>query len=225
MRMRTHVKNGTKDYSTNSFRMKIPTGTSNDASTYLVLMFFLNPLNLGVRVLVDLVLDEVEWERTDLLHAYEGDVRLLIAIGTSFLELVVDLAGAEQELLDVRLIVLGCSAIRNNSLEVGAFHHVVETALGLRMPEKALGGEYDQRFAERKDDLASHRMEIVGRCSAIHNDHVTVVQLLHREVRTGGIIREMVWLLGAELEEPLRSRRGMFWAHSLHSMGKHHDQA
>ena len=65
-------------------------------------------------------------------------------------------------------------------------------------------------------------MCVVSGRGAVGHDHVVSVQLLDGEL---GLLRgEVLRVVAAHLQEPLRPGRGVLWAHALHPVGEQHDQ-
>src|SRR5690606_733986 len=96
-------------------------------------------------------------EGVELLDADEGDVapaELFAAVG----QLEVDLAGAEDEALDV--LAVGGAGFEDrvvDHLPEAAVHQLVDRAGG--RAEEALGGEDDEGLAEVAADLAAQEVE------------------------------------------------------------------
>lgn len=178
-----------------------------------VLVLFLGPLQLGVGVLVDLVADQVERERANLLDAGDGHGAVQSAILAGLLQLVVDLAGAENDLANGFRLACGVTGLRDDSLEPGRLDHVVKRGFGFRVTEQALRGEDDERLTERHGNLAAEDVEIIGRSRAVGHNHVCVVQLTDGELFRFG--RESLRVFRAGVQETLRTSRRVFRTHTF----------
>ncbi len=66
-------------------------------------------------------------------------------------------------------------------------------------------------------------MEIVGRPRAVGDDHVDVSELLDGELLLDG--REVLGVVGAQLQEPLGPGGRVLGSHALHAVGQEHDEA
>lgn len=61
-------------------------------------MLLLHPAQLGITVLVSNALHDVEWEGADLFDGVNGNLVFKSTISSLLKKVVVDLAGAEQDL-------------------------------------------------------------------------------------------------------------------------------
>uniref|UniRef100_A0A146YLN3 Uncharacterized protein n=1 Tax=Fundulus heteroclitus TaxID=8078 RepID=A0A146YLN3_FUNHE len=189
----------------------------------LVLVLLLTPHQVGVGETLELRLHLVERERGELLNAADGH-RVLQASPLPLLgQLVVDLAGAEDQPLHRLRALGGGPVVRDQPLEVGSWQHAVKAGAGVRVAQQRLGRENDQRLPEGQQDLPPQNVEVVPRTGAVHHDPVTVVELAHGKVLRD--VRHDVRVVVAHLEEPLGPSRRMFWTHSLHAVGQQQNDA
>ena len=137
-------------------------------------------------------------------------------------EVVVDLARAEDELPDTVGVLRGGPVVGDEAVELAAGGQVVEGGLALRQAEERLWRHDDQRLAEGQRDLSPQDVEVGGRPRAIGHDHVGVRELLDGELVLQR--REVLGVVGAQLQEPLRSRRGVLRPHPFHAMGQEHHE-
>ena len=138
--------------------------------------YLLRPHHLGVRVPPHLPAHQVEGERRQLLHADDRDV--LNPPGPLPLrrELVVHLAAAQQQPLDLGLRrrvrgPVGGAAVHDQALEAHALDvgvrglvvELVEVGFRRRVPQQIFRAHHDERLAERAVELAPQEVEVVGR--------------------------------------------------------------
>ena len=141
----------------------------------------------------------------------------------SFDQVVIDFARAEDQPLDSIRIGACRTALLDQSLELRPRNHLVIAGAALRQTQQGLGRHDDERLPEGQTDLSSQDVEIVGRCGAVGNDHVDVAQLFDGELFFHR--REVLGVVGAKLQKPFRTRRGVLRTHAFHAVRQQHDQS
>ena len=158
-----------------------------------------------------------------MLDANDGDVVVQVARLSLGKQVVVDLAGAEDDLLDLVGRVRGRAGLLVDADEARAGQHLVEVGLG--RAEQGLGRHDDERLAEGQLGLTTQQVHHVGGRGRIGHDHVDVVQLLHGRVLVVRRRRYLVRIVVAELEEALEARRRVLGSHALVAVRQEHDEA
>ena len=178
-----------------------------------VLVLLLHPDQLCVAVLVCHVLHNIEGEGRYLLDGVNCNFVLESALLPCLDEVVVHLSGAEEHLLDPGGVLSSGSIVDNHSLELSSRLEVVEAGPALRQPQQGFRSHQHQGFAEGQGDLSAENVAVVGRVGAVGNDHVDVAELLDGEIVLLG--REVLWVVGAQLEETLRTGGAVLRTHTL----------
>src|SRR5215813_7020978 len=126
-----------------------------------VARLFLAPEDLGLRPRAQLGGQRLGREREELLQSQEADV--LDAAPLALLEqVVIDLAGAEDDALDLA-VVAQRDVVVQHAVEGGARPHVRKLRDAQLVPQKGLRRHDDQGLAEVAMQLPSQRMEEVQR--------------------------------------------------------------
>ena len=170
----------------------------------LVLVLLLRPHDLGVRVLLDLLGDQIPRERVQLLDSRDRHLVVQVTGRALLVQLIVDLATAQNQTLHLLRVLASPRRVRNDALERGVLGHLAEVGLRVRVSEQRFRREHNQRLSERQNALSSQHVEVVRRCAAVHHNHVRVVQLLHVEAFVD--LRVHVRVAVGQLQESLRSR-------------------
>lgn len=168
--------------------------------------------------------DLVPREGRQLLDAHHSDV---FGTGASLLallqQLVVDLAGAEDELADL----VGIAAnervcLRVEPHELGARPHLLQRGRASAVSQQILRRDDDERLSEVAMDLAAQHVVVVGRGGAVHHLPVAGLDLhalrLHHR-------RHHVRVLVHLLQEPLHATRGVLGALAHVAVREQHRQA
>jgi len=92
----------------------------------LIFVFFLTEDQLCIAVLVSDCLDNVEWERADLLDGVDGDLVLQTSVTAALHQVVVNFSSAENDLLDSSFVLTGRSLVQEHSLEFSSLLDVVK---------------------------------------------------------------------------------------------------
>ena len=101
----------------------------------LVFVFLLSPDQLSVAVLVAFLHHQIEGERADLFNGGQCDLVLESCISSGLQEIIVNFAGAENDLFATGWILRSGSVIGNNPLELGAWDHLIEARFALRVSQ------------------------------------------------------------------------------------------
>ncbi len=160
--------------------------------------FFLtpDPFLSGLGVAGDDLGEEVVVEGIELFDPDDRGVDVLF--GAVLDEIVVDLAGAEDETIDA--LGLGfVGFVVEDFLEGGVAGEVGGGGDGFRETQHGLGSHDDERLPERPFELTAERVEVLGRGSEVTDLHVG---------------------LGAELEEAFESGAGVFRALAFVAVGE-----
>ena len=148
------------------------------------------------------LLHDVKGEGADLLDSVDGNLVLKASVLPLLQQIVVHLAGAEEDLLNSGWVLAGRTVVQDHPLELCAREQVIEGGLALRQPEQRFGSHHDQRFPEGQLDLSPEHVSIVGRGGAVRHNHVDRAELLHGKLF---VLRwEVFGVITAQLEEPLR---------------------
>ena len=149
----------------------------------------------------DNLLHDVEGEGADLLNGVNGNLVLKAGILPLLQEVVVHLAGAEEDLLNRSWVLAGRAIVQDHPLELCAREQVIKGRLALRQPEQRFWSHHDQGFPEWQLDLPPQHVGIVCRGGAVGHNHVDGAELLHSKLL---ILRwEIFRIVTAQLEEPL----------------------
>mmetsp|Transcript_153 Transcript_153/g.350 ORF Transcript_153/g.350 Transcript_153/m.350 type:complete len:214 (+) Transcript_153:116-757(+) len=142
-----------------------------------VLGFLLGPNHFGVGEASAILRHAIKRKRSKLFQAYQCYITLaaLLAFRQQF---VVDLARAKHQCLD-RGWVFGDFGIVliNHALEFSTRPHLFQRTNASLMAQQILGGGNNEGLAEVTMDLTTQAMEKVGGRCAIHNLHVTTLDL------------------------------------------------
>ena len=177
-----------------------------------VLVFLLHPAKLRVAVLVGHLLHDVEGEGGDLLDGVDGNLVLQAGLPPRLDQVVVDLAGTEQDLLHAGRVLSGGPVVQDHPLELGSRKQVVEARLALGVPQQRLGRHHDQRLPKRQCGLTAEDVEVVGGVGAVGYDHVDVAELLDGELV---LLRwEVLGVVGTQLQESFRAGGAVLRAHT-----------
>ena len=161
--------------------------------------FFLtpDPFLSGLGVTGDDFGEEVVVEGVELFDPDDGGVGDVL-FGAVLDEIVVDLAGAEDETVDA--LGLGFEGVVvEDFLEGGVAGEVCGGGDGFREPQQGLGSHDDERLPERAFELTAERVEVLG---------------------WGGEVTDLHVGLGAELEEAFESGAGVFRALAFVAVGE-----
>lgn len=82
-----------------------------------VLVFFLREADLRGLVLLEFLANFIEWKRAQLFDANDGDLRIELVVRTFLVQIIVGLARAEDDLLDVGRVLCSVALLRVDSLE------------------------------------------------------------------------------------------------------------
>mmetsp|Transcript_9479 Transcript_9479/g.27033 ORF Transcript_9479/g.27033 Transcript_9479/m.27033 type:complete len:300 (-) Transcript_9479:2315-3214(-) len=186
-----------------------------------VLGFLLCPNHFCVVVFGAALGDAVKCKRCDLFQPDQRDIvhAALLALGE---QLVVDLARAEHQLLDLFWVAAdGLVRFIEDTVEHGSRSHVLQGRHATLVAKQILGRNHDERLAELAMDLTSQTVKVVGRGRAVHNLPVVVLDL-HALV-VGHLGDEMGILINL-LQESFQAAAGVLGALSVVSMREQHHQ-
>src|SRR5690606_27255954 len=176
-----------------------------------VLRLFLAPDEVGVGEARQFRRDRLDRPRIELFQTQDVDV-----VATGLLarvqQVVIDLARADDDLADVlvglqrhaRHVRTQLGVVAQHAVEGRTLGHVGQARHRLLVTQQRLGRHQDQRLAERTVRLATQDVEVVGRRRAVGVVHV---------------------VLGALLQEALKTRGGVLGALALIAVRQKHHQA
>lgn len=138
----------------------------NEEPGTLVLWLFLHPRNFGVLVASKVWLHVAEWERSKLLQSHDGNV-LDSTLISLCLEVIVDLARAEDDLLDLVIGDKVCGSVGDYPLEAKSDLKLFDVRVSSTILEQLLGDGHNERLAEGTANLASEQVEELGSSCAL----------------------------------------------------------
>lgn len=125
-----------------------------------VLMFFLNPTEFSIFIVLDGTSNILIREGSNLFNSNDSDIISLEFFSLS-VDIPIDLTTANNDLLNI-LVSNELGSFRDNVLEeiISEFRNAGASGF---VSEELLGGESDQRLSEFSVHLSTESMEIVGR--------------------------------------------------------------
>jgi hypothetical protein len=201
----------------------LDTGLSEAPGTSVERLLLAPDDGLGVRVLVEVLLELLPREGVQLLNAGESDV-VNVVVRSVLVKGSPDLASAENNTLNLVRRLDSTSLmlrVRNNPLESGVLaSKSLDVAASKRVAEERLGEEDDERLAVLAVQLSAESVEQVGGRGEVGNLHVTVLVLTDEFLTSG----ELSGVLVTELEVSLKTSRGVLGALTIVTVGQRHDK-
>eukprot|EP00052_Salpingoeca_macrocollata_P008125 m.64631 g.64631 ORF g.64631 m.64631 type:complete len:448 (-) comp16441_c0_seq1:3093-4436(-) len=194
-----------------------------------VLGFFLAPGDFGIREVIGKLVDQVKREGRDLLDAAKHDI-LHFLLAARLGQLVVHLAGAEHDALDVGVLAAfagpqAAVSFAQHALKRRLSRHLRQRGRGLLQPQQALGRRNYQRLAEVAVQLAAQDVKVVGGGGAVGHLPVGVLDLQ----LSGGVMQQglgiVLLVVAAQLQEAFQAAGRVLRTHALVAVRQQHHQA